>query len=69
MHIQVLAYEFMDHWQLQVTSAEAFQYGYSWTQLINVQLMPPPDAEIPWDIVWAIGQELCEAALRRGAQG
>ena len=63
---QVTAYTIGDRLQLQATRCETTENGRQWVHMILEQIGLPGGSDEPWDVLWAIGQELCEQALRRG---
>lgn len=68
MMIQVTAYAHLDGWHVLATEMNATETGRRWTVLLQAMVYPTPEEEAPWDVVWRIGQELCEQALRAGGR-
>lgn len=62
---QITAYTILDRVQLQVTRCETAGELRQWSHMILEQISLPGGSSEPWDVIWAIGQELCETALRR----
>jgi len=67
MLYQVTAYDALGAITVQATTATANGSGYAWEHRILETLeLPEGVAGDAWDVLWAIGQLLCERALERG---
>lgn len=68
MLYQLTAYELLDGLQVQVTTARTDPDGYQWEHRILEHVRVSPElAGNPWDVLWTLGQLLCERALERGS--
>lgn len=69
MLYQVTAYEALGAITVQATTATTSPSGYGWEHRILETLeLPEGVAGDAWDVLWAIGQLLCERALERGSR-
>lgn len=66
MLYQVHAYDLLDGLQVQVVTADTSAERWSWQTRV-LEFFPLPDhiTRDPWDVLWFIGQELCNQAIQR----
>jgi len=65
---QVTAYVAFDRIMVQATRCETTEDGRQWAHMVLEDIALPGGSDEPWDVLWAVGQELCEQALRRGGR-